>query len=288
MHTEEIQIYLLAKTRAVHPEMGKWLEDHGVEDFEWPEVSEAALVTGLAAKRCYRSFQVGLNANVTKIRAEWSAYLDNVLQSGHGSVLEHASYTFAIENVTRVFTGEMNRHRAGAAISEGSMRYIRYENMPFWVPLSIRTTEEEEAFVAGIGGKLPEDKEERQRFNLIVKKKDSREIFWKVFAFVEEHYEHLQNIWRSDLMPESPFTGKKQITSMMRRIIPMGVCTGGIWTLNLRALRHVMTMRCSAAAEEEICLVFSHIAKLMLEAEPELFGDFKQVDGYWVPRYVKV
>ena len=70
----------------------------------------------MAAKRCYMSFEAGLNPNVTRVRKDLTEYLDNVLKSGHGSVLEHATYTFAIENVSRVFTGELNRHRAGVGI----------------------------------------------------------------------------------------------------------------------------------------------------------------------------
>jgi hypothetical protein len=39
---------------------------------------------------CYRSWEPGLNPNVTKIRRDRKAYFDNILKSGHGSILEHA------------------------------------------------------------------------------------------------------------------------------------------------------------------------------------------------------
>ena len=76
---------------------------------------------------------------------------------------------------------------------------------------------------------------------------------------------------------------------MMRRVISMGVATGGVWSGNIRALRHVLTMRCSAAAEEEIYHVFSRVCMEIKKREPLMFGDFEQTpDGHWVPKYVKV
>ena len=68
-----------------------------------------------------------------------------------------------------------------------------------------------------------------------------------------------------------------------------GIATGGLWTGNIRAIRHVLTMRTTEAAEEEICYVFSHIMKRIAELEPNLFGDFEQDEaGFWSPKYYKV
>lgn len=281
MHTRDIEIYCIAKTAIDYNKIYQWLSTHDAEDIDLPLQSQPATLVGLAGKRCYKSFKAGLNPNVTKIREDWVAYLDNVLQSGHGSVLEHASYTFVIENVSRVFTGEMNRHRAGVAISEGSMRYIRYEDIPFWMPLSIR------ADINPPYSTLSAE-EKSEWLNLERKKMSSRRIFEQAFKQAQELYQELEEIWHDDLLPKSKFQGKKQITSMMRRIIPMGVCTGGLWTLNFRALRHVISMRADEAAEEEICHVFSQIGKYMVESEPEIFGDFEDVGGFWMPRNWKV
>ncbi|MEK0325150.1 MAG: FAD-dependent thymidylate synthase, partial [Nitrosopumilus sp.] len=134
----DITVHCIAHTSLNHVAIQEWLWDIGVDEFKLPsEPSEAECLVGLAAKRCYMSFEVGLNPNVTKIRKNWFDYLTNILASGHGSVLEHASYTFAIDGVSRVFTAEMNRHRAGVAISEGSMRYIKLNNLKYWLPTSI-------------------------------------------------------------------------------------------------------------------------------------------------------
>src|SRR5687768_4369856 len=69
------------------------------------------LLVEFCGRVCYRSWEPGLNANVTRIREDQHEYLGNLLSSLHGSVLEHANYTFAFRNVSRVFTHELVRHR---------------------------------------------------------------------------------------------------------------------------------------------------------------------------------
>lgn len=274
MRNVEIGIHLLASTAVYEENIRKWLEYIGATDYDpgFAEKTDAESVVELAGRRCYKSFQPGLNPNVTKIRSDIAEYLENILKSGHGSVLEHVTYTFGFENVSRVFTGEMNRHRAGWAISEGSMRYIRYDDIPYWVPLSIRPT--------------PDTRED---VSLREKKLQSRKIFERAFNAIEGFYAELQEVWREELAPTSKFHQKKQITSMMRRIIPLGVATGGVWTGNIRALRHVITMRVDESAEEEICFVFTNVLKMMRDLEPNFFGDFEEVEGgFWKPKYRKV
>ena len=253
----------------------EWLAEHGVSEEQQeillhPRKTDAERVIEMAGRRCYKSFQPGLNPNVTKVRTEIADYLKNILEVGHGSVLEHVSFTFAIENVSRVFTGEMNRHRAGMAISEGSMRYIKFTDIPYWVPTCIRVTGDESV-------------------ELTMKKRQTQDLFDAAFKAAETFYMQLDAIWSQELSPESKFKAKKEITSMMRRIIPMGVATGGIWTGNVRALRHICEMRCSPAAEEEILLVANQMLAILKEHEPNLFGDFKaDADGFQRPEYKKV
>lgn len=298
----EIEVFQIARTQVDREAVRRWLDFLGVSpEFELPDVvTDPALLIALAAKRCYKSFEPGLNPNVTKVRAEYGEYLDNVMSQGHGSVLEHAVFTFAIENVSRVFTGEMNRHRAGWAISEASMRYIRFgECIPYWEPTCIsgeNQTWDEQAIKRTLldllGNKTKALKSPwlgNSNTRLPYKKQLTRELFKLAFEQQELVYSVLERIWAEELAPESKFAGKKQITSMMRRIVGMGCATGGVWTGNVRALRHVLTMRCAPSAEEEIMHVFSRVAKLMRDSEPMLFGDFYQDEnGFWRPKYVKV
>lgn len=296
-----IEVFRIGRTVVDKDEVDRWMKFIGANEFEIPDdedITNPALLIALAGKRCYMSFQAGLNPNVTQIRKEYVDYFDNILKSGHGSVLEHSVFNFAIENVSRVFTAEMNRHRAGWAISEGSLRFIRFgENIPYWEPDSIKG---EDVLIAGHQDGLNNwDEPElidwlktagpRQLTTIAAKQHATRVLFKRAFSHQEFMYRCLESIWAAELAPESKFAGKKQVTSMMRRIIGLGVATGGVWSGNIRALRHVFTMRASAAAEEEMLHVFSRVAKVMVEKEPLLFGDFTETpEGYMVPKYLKV
>ncbi len=276
MPNVDIRIFNIGRTQVDREEVRRWLDYIGAEDYVIPDdgaVSNPALLIALAGRRCYKSFVPGLNPNVTKIRSDMADYIDNILKSGHGSVLEHSVYTFAIEGVSRVFTGEMNRHRAGWAISEGSMRFIRYSSIDWWLPTSLRDAPEDDV-------------------DLHARKEKSREIFERAFKQEAGCYQELLDVWDMGEGHHN-FHYKKVVTSCLRRIVGMGVATGGVWTGNIRAIRHVITMRADAAAEEEIYYVFSTILAMMAEKEPFLFGDFSQITegpsaGSWVPKYRKV
>lgn len=279
MHNVEPKIFLIGKSVPDKEEIRQWLDSIGATEYKIEDnVTGGEQLVQLAGKRCYMSFQKGLNPNITRVRTDMIAFINNILKVGHGSVLEHVVYNFAIENVSRVFTGEMNRHRAGMAISEGSMRYIRFDDIPYWIPTSIQGPDDRIC--------LFENGMDREYAK---KKRLSRWIFKEVFSVIEEKYKELQDIWKEELSPESKFHEKKQITSMMRRIIPMGVASGGFWSGNLRALRHVFTMRCNESAEEEIMMVACQMLDKMIESEPIIFSDFyKNEKGFWQPKYKKV
>jgi thymidylate synthase (FAD) len=86
-----------------------------------------------------------------------------------------------------------------------------------------------------------------------------------------------------------PFAVKKEITSALRRLAPIGLSTDIMWTANVRTLRHVIEMRTALGAEEELRQVFNLVAQAMKSEAPNLFQDFqRQEDGSWVPEWRKV
>lgn len=284
MNFPEIKVHLLSKSVPDRAAIERWVREMGCggEEHVVPgpeEATDAEVIVAYAAKRCYKSFEPRMNPNVAKVRKDLTKFFDNILRSKHGSTLEHVTWTFAFENVTRVFTGEMNRHRAGVAISEGSMRYISFDDIPFWMPLSLILDEDN----------VPErDTPEFAAWDKRrVKQAETQCLIQDALREVQKIYGKMCEVW--DISnPDMPFEQKKKLTSMFRRILPMGTCTGGVWTMNARAMRHIIETRTSPAAEEEIACVFSQVAQLMVESEPKLFGDFVNQDGAWVPQYSKV
>src|SRR5262249_4923695 len=105
-------------------------------------VPAAELLVEFAGRACYRSWRPGLNPNVTRVREDRGEYFANILASGHGSVLEHASFTFVLHDVSRAFTHELVRHRAGTAVSQESLRYVRLTDIGFRVPPALQPLRE--------------------------------------------------------------------------------------------------------------------------------------------------
>jgi thymidylate synthase (FAD) len=211
-----------------------------------------------AGKMCYRSWEPGLNPNVRRVRDDHAKYLQNILRSGHGSVLEHVSFTFVLHNCSRVFTHELVRHRPGTAISQESLRFVRLDEIPFWFPAWAQ-----------------EDPELMKRATALLGEMEAFQ------GWLADHFK---------LDDEGvPFHEKKHKTSFMRRFAPDGVATGIVWTANIRTLRHTIEMRTDPGAEEEIRLIFGKIGAIMRQEAPALFGDYQvSPDGAWVPGWHKV
>ena len=85
-----------------------------------------------AARLCYAP--VGA-ADLLETMTEKSVrgVLKTVISSGHTSTLEHASYTFAIDGVSRAMTHQLVRHRL-ASYNQQSQRYVSYDDPAFIVP----------------------------------------------------------------------------------------------------------------------------------------------------------
>jgi thymidylate synthase (FAD) len=257
-------VYLIARPSIDLGAMRGYLEDVGgvswlerrideQEDGRAPNAAETLIE--FAGRVCYRSWEPGLNRNVSRIRHDQREYLRNLLSSLHGSVLEHASYTFAFRNVSRVFTHELVRHRAGSAFSQESLRYVRITDIGFRVPEALEPVRDQVVT-------LVEALEEFQRSAADVLGLDEEGV---------------------------PFAVKKEVTSALRRLAPIGLSTDIVWTANVRTLRHVIEMRTAPGAEEELRLVFGVVAELMCAEAPGLFQDFiRREDGSWVPEFHKV
>ena len=238
----------------------EWLEKYTSADTDdpLPCPSQPELLSEFYGRLCYRSWKPGLNANVTKIREGNDVYLDNVLKVKHGSVIEHAVVNLVFADVSRVFTHELVRHRAGVAISQESLRFVRLTDLGLWLP--------------------PEA--ESQPWLV--------EMFEKTYKTLEELQVTMAE--RLGLDDEGvQFSEKKVLTSMMRRLAPEGMSTTIGASFNFRALRHVLTMRTPKGAESEMRVVMDQLGPMCKERWPNLFADFtRDQDGTWTPKYEKV
>lgn len=247
-----------------------------------PIASDAELLIEYAGRRCYRSWAPGLNANVTKVREDTGVYLENLLSSKHGAVLEHAQFTFDFDNVSRVFTHELVRHRAGVAISQESLRYVRLTDLGFRIPPVLDDG-------PNVQVPIPEDEHD-----VVVRR--AQPMRDAVISIVERLEEFQRDAAEAFGLDDEgvPFHYKKEVTSALRRLAPIGLSTGMVWSANVRTLRHVIDQRTAPFAEEEIRLVFADVAEIMLRECPLLFGDMVPVNvatssvPHYEPKWEKV
>lgn len=269
MQKVEPKVFLIGETAIRQAQLRAYLDFVGAEDWETDASSDGEALIEFMGRLCYRSFKPGLNVNVTKVREGSGNYLANIIKSGHGSVLEHVQLNFVFANVSRVFTHELVRHRVGTAFSQESLRYVRLTDLGLWLPPEI----------------------------------EADPALAKMFEETFESLEQLQLKMAEHLKLDEegiPFAKKKQYTSAMRRLAPIGLATAIGCSMNIRTVRHLITMRTSRHSEVEIRRVFDQVARICKGNYPGLFADYNPttddegqpllIDGSyeWVTENVKV
>jgi|SRR5437667_4519635 len=246
------RVIKLAETKVDRRAVQKLMQEYGKPAISWlwghrnSWSSDGEALIEISGRVCYRSFGVGLNPNITKVRSESKEYFRNVIQKGDGSILEHATVSFALMWVSRVFTHELVRHRVGTAFSQESLRFVRTTSLPFtewdgWVP-----------------AEFP---------------KGTKEDLLNALKGVEHHYQRMiaKIPWE-----KMNFDEKKRVTSALRRILPQGMATVIIFTANHRTLRWLIEMRTHPSAEIEIRKIFGLIAEMCIQDYPLIYSDFKR------------
>lgn len=241
--------YLIAKSKIEENEINRYLEDIGNPKWKIDHsVSNGENLIEFAGRMCYRSWQeydpekpLCSNHNVSRVREGNGSYIKNVLSKKHGSILEHVSATFIFRDVSRVVTHELVRHRSGVSVSQESLRFVRLDDLRFYIPEALNGNEE--------------------AINKIE----------EVVSFLEKVQLDLADIFNIDNIAD--FHTKKQLTSAFRRLAPEGLLTTIVVTGNLRAWRHIIEVRTSEGAEEEIRIVLSEVAETLSKEYPNVFQD---------------
>jgi len=209
----------------------------------------AEKLTKVAGQTCYMSFGPKRTWN-----KEAQKYFDNIISSGHGSVMEHANFSFLVWGVSRSFTHELVRHRAGCAYSQVSQRYVSGRVLRF--------VERVEYQGDKVLHKLFEERIDRTY-------KEYSEMADYLYAKQEKGYKILSGEEKTDL--------RKKVQQVSRSLLPNETEAPIVVTANVRAWRHMINMRASDHAEVEIRNVFFNIFKILKDVSPMLFKDFKIV-----------
>ncbi|HLJ94205.1 MAG TPA: FAD-dependent thymidylate synthase [Gemmataceae bacterium] len=236
----EPTVYLLGRQTVDDAELDRFLADHGVCWETDAEVAGEAL-TEVAGRVCYMSFarpRPGGN----------QAYLNHILEVGHGSVLEHAVWNFLFAGVSRSLTHELIRHRAGWGFSQLSQRYVDESIAEYVEPDAIAADPElHRIWLEGIA--------------------QSHQVYMELV-------QRLQDRFASE--PDRTLR-RKLARQAARSILPNATETKIFVTANSRALRHFIELRASRHAEVEIRKLAVNVLQIMQQEAPHIFHDYQLV-----------
>lgn len=238
-----------------------------LDEAEMAGISGAECLCSMFAKMCYKSLVVGKNSNIKKTRSIRDN-LEATHNAAHGSVFEHVGFNFVVTDCSRVFTHELVRHRVGTAFSQTSGRYCRLDTIDLvWDPIldpvkelfdDCTKTIEKTVYMAEckLGLRMPNPERPKAAYDTC--------LGWSVISPEKELLR-----WIPD--PSFDFEKRKKITSAVRRIAPNGQSNEIAFTVNIRALRHLIQLRTARFAEWEIRNVFAQIYHLISARHPLIF-----------------
>ena len=201
-----------------------------------------------AGRVCYDSYGRG--------RAS-EPYHGHIQQVGHGSVTEHAVWSFFITGVSRGLTHELVRHRVGVAYAQRSTRYVDESSSPWIVPPLFRAR--------------PQDAPEVAELKTL-----GRTELDRVRSEAAAGYDRLMELGLDILERTAPALTKterrKTVRGAARSTLGQALETSMVFSANLRALAHIGMMRCIRYAEAEIRIVAAQLVEIMRTEAPLYFG----------------
>jgi thymidylate synthase (FAD) len=237
----EPAIYLVAKTHVNQEPVDGFTSANGMPKWDTDAHSFGEEIVEFAGRVCYMSFNNQRPGGNQK-------YIEHILEAGHGSVLEHAVYTFAIEGVSRSLTHELIRHRAGFGFSQLSQRYC--DQIAFVLPPAIDENSMLAVRWAGKMGRAYTD-------------------YQMLLHELEDEIETTEN----------KTLKRKRAREAARSILPNATETKIVVTGNARAWRHFIEMRGNKDADMEIRRLAEKVLQFLSEESPTLFGDYTVNDG---------
>jgi len=232
-------VYLVGRQVLAQEEIDRFLADHDVSTWTTDTEIAGEHLMETAGRVCYMSFakpRPGGNA----------AYIQHLLEVGHGSVLEHAVWNFIFAGISRSLTHELVRHRAGFGYSQLSQRYVD-ESVAEYVEPDV----------------IAEDPELHR--------------YWlEIIARTHDAYVHLAEKLQDKYQEEADRTMRRKLARQAARsVLPNATETKIFVTANARALRHFIEMRGSKHAEVEIRKLAVQVLRIMQVEAPHVFGDYK-------------
>lgn len=190
-------------------------------------------------RQCYSPGYVGdlwprlLNGEVSA--QEQGRFVEDILESGHHSPVEHVSFTFAVEGVSRALTHQLVRHRL-ASYSQQSQRYVNESAFEYILPPQI------------------------------AKNPEARALFEEFMDQTATTYARLR-----ELLQQQGRKGAKA-NEDARFVLPQAAESKIVVTMNCRSLLHFFALRCCERAQWEIRAMAKAMLDICKKRLPVVFG----------------
>ncbi len=198
-------------------------------------------IVASAAKMCYSNS--GAENILDKLDEEKTTkFLEHLTALGHESPLEHITFTFAVEGVSRSLLAQLTRHRM-ASYSVKSQRYVEEADFEFVTP--------------------PE----------IAENADAKALYEETMAKIGEAYEKLTEVlYQKHVLTMDEKSAKKKAIEDARFVLPNACETKLIMTFNARSLLNFFQHRCCNRAQWEIQALADAILWKVREVAPTIFA----------------
>lgn len=216
----------------------------------------------MAAKLCYspsgiEEIRDGLTEEKT------ASFIKMITELGHDSTIEHVSFTFGIEGISRACSHQLVRHRI-ASYSQQSQRYVDGTNFEFVTPPEIARNDEA-----------------LKAYNVVIdiQAKAYKEIRNALTAgYIKEYLNGNIDGTNEEVMENFKASNKTQYNAFVKKanedarfILPNATTTKIVCTFNARSLHNFFAHRCCNRAQWEIREVAEQMLLQCLEVAPNLF-----------------
>jgi len=241
----EPYVKLIGKTEFIDPKV-----------WEFPTTDSkdgAELLSEYAGRCCYLSF------GSKRGRKTNSDYIRHILEMRHGSVLEHNSYAFLVQGISRAASHELVRHRH-LSYSQLSQRYVSHEEADLVIhPEFLRNLDQ-------IGKDFVTYELEREYSDVLIWYEELTSRFESLYKDVK--FEGVDE-------EESKRMRRKMARQAARMVLPNMTETKMVVSGNARAWRTFIDRRATLGADLEIRCLAIKILQILKEVSPNIFGDYE-------------
>ena len=211
---------------------------------------EPEKLVAAAGRLCYSNTSAA--RLLESLDAEKTAYFVDLLTSqGHMSTLEHASFTFAIEGVSRSLLAQITRHRI-ASFSVQSQRYVSLKNFEHVIPCEIEDDPD-------------------AKFEYLAAMQSAEAHYGRIAEILQAKY---QSRFEAQGMDEKAarLKARKLAGEDARAVLPNACETKMLMTMNARSLYNFFALRCCSRAQTEIRELADLVLEQVKRAAPRLFA----------------